>query len=103
MEDEVNGAYEVLVKVVVFAKTAAADAQLQSIEFEALRIRDIVQNLLTFSRNAAERCSWARRIILTSVYRMAAGGSPSMEPKLPWPSIKGYRNEKSWASRASEP
>ena len=25
----------------------------------------------------------------TSVYRMAAGGSPSTEPKLPWPSMSG--------------
>ena len=29
------------------------------------------------------------RDIRISVYRMAAGGSPSMEPKLPCPSISG--------------
>ena len=34
-----------------------------------------------------------------SVYRMAAGGSLSTEPKLPWPSINGARIEKSWAMR----
>ena len=30
-----------------------------------------------------------------SVYRIAAGGSPSMEPKLPWPSTRGYLRENS--------
>ena len=34
-----------------------------------------------------------------SVYRMAAGGSLSTEPKLPWPSISGARIEKFWAMR----
>ena len=34
-----------------------------------------------------------------SVYRMAAGGSLSTEPKLPCPSIRGMRIEKSWAIR----
>ena len=34
-----------------------------------------------------------------SVYRMAAGGSLSTEPKLPCPSIKGIDMEKSWAIR----
>ena len=34
-----------------------------------------------------------------SVYRMAAAASPSMEPKLPWPSTSGWRMEKSWAMR----
>ena len=28
---------------------------------------------------------------------MAAALSPSIEPKLPWPLIKGYLSEKSWA------
>ena len=36
-----------------------------------------------------------------SVYRAAAGGSPSMLPKLPCPSINGARREKSWAMRTS--
>ena len=31
--------------------------------------------------------------------RMAAGGSPSTEPKLPCPSMSGTRIEKSWAMR----
>src|SRR5215469_9321771 len=30
---------------------------------------------------------------------MAAGGSPSIDPKLPWPSISGTRMEKPWAMR----
>ena len=34
---------------------------------------------------------------LTSVYLIAAAGSPSIDPKLPCPSTKGYLNEKSWA------
>ena len=38
---------------------------------------DVGQHLLGDFRQAA------------SVYRMAAGGSPSTEPKLPWPSISG--------------
>ena len=41
---------------------------------------------------------FARR---TSVYRMAAGGSPSTEPKLPWPSTSGRRMENSCAMRTS--
>ena len=36
-----------------------------------------------------------------SVYRMAAGGSLSTEPKLPCPSIKGIDMEKLWAIRTS--
>ena len=36
-----------------------------------------------------------------SVYRMAAGGSLSTEPKLPWPSMSGMRMEKSCAMRTS--
>ena len=36
-----------------------------------------------------------------SVYRMAAGLSPSMEPKLPWPSTSGTRITKGCAMRAS--
>ena len=35
----------------------------------------------------------------TSVYRIAAGLSPSTEPKLPWPSISGTRMEKVCAMR----
>jgi hypothetical protein len=34
-----------------------------------------------------------------SVYRYAAGGSPSIEPKFPWPSTVGWRMEKSCAMR----
>jgi len=35
---------------------------------------------------------------LASVYRIAAAPSPSMEPKLPCPSTRGYLVLKSWAS-----
>ena len=38
---------------------------------------------------------------LASVYREAAGGSPSTEPKLPCPSMSGARIEKSCAMRTS--
>lgn len=31
---------------------------------------------------------------LHSVYRMAAGGSASIEPKFPWPWMSGHLNEK---------
>jgi len=44
--------------------------------------------------------SVARRARRASVYRIAAGGSSSIEPKLPWPSTSGYRSAKSWAMRA---
>ena len=37
----------------------------------------------------------------TSVYRMAAALSPSIEPKLPCPSTSGWRIEKSWAIRTT--
>ena len=36
-----------------------------------------------------------------SVYRYAAGGSPSTDPKLPWPSTRGYRMLKSCERRTS--
>ena len=48
------------------------------------------------------RSIWsARGVMRASVYRMAAGLSPSMEPKFPWPSTSGPRSEKGWAMRAS--
>ena len=34
-----------------------------------------------------------------SVYLMAAGGSPSTLPKLPWPVISMWRIENGWAMR----
>ena len=34
---------------------------------------------------------------LLSVYLIAAGGSPSMDPKLPCPSTRGYLSENSCA------
>ena len=42
-----------------------------------------------------------RTMGLASVYRIAAGGSPSTDPKLPWPSMSGARMLKSCASRTS--
>eukprot|EP00967_Tisochrysis_lutea_P058865 scaffold75006_cov36-Tisochrysis_lutea.AAC.4 len=46
------------------------------------------------SDNSASRARGASR---HSVYRIAAGGSGSMEPKFPCPSISGALNEKSCA------
>ena len=43
----------------------------------------------------------ATRASLISVYRMAAGGSPSMDPKLPWPSISGTSMVNGCASRTA--
>ena len=43
------------------------------------------------------RSCMAALVILASVYRMAAAESPSMEPKLPWPSTKGKLMAKGWA------
>ncbi len=37
--------------------------------------------------------------IYDAMVRMAAARSPSIEPKLPWPSISGKRMEKDWARR----
>mmetsp|Transcript_4941 Transcript_4941/g.15638 ORF Transcript_4941/g.15638 Transcript_4941/m.15638 type:complete len:216 (+) Transcript_4941:1889-2536(+) len=45
--------------------------------------------------------SRARRCSLHSVYRIAAGGSGSLDPKLPWPSTSGARREKGCAIRTS--
>ena len=47
--------------------------------------------------------STARGVILASVYLMAAGESPSMDPKLPWPSTSVSLSAKSCAMRASAP
>jgi hypothetical protein len=46
-----------------------------------------MKSTVSFSMSAS--ISVASRAMRTSVYRMAAGGSPSMEPKLPWPSTTG--------------
>ena len=47
--------------------------------------------------------SMAGAAIRASVYRMAAGGSASMLPKLPWGSISGYRMFQDWPRRTSVP
>ena len=49
----------------------------------------------TVSFSISSRISSAILESLTSVYLMAAGESPSMEPKLPCPSMRGYRSENS--------
>jgi len=45
--------------------------------------------------------SWSISLLIfpkrASVYRIAAASSPSILPKLPWPSTRGYRREKSCA------
>ncbi len=43
----------------------------------------------------------AAAVMRASVYRMAAGGSPSIEPKLPCGSTSGYRMFQSWPMRTS--
>ena len=48
---------------------------------------------------SSRRLSVVRACNRDSVYRMAAGGSLSTEPKLPCPSIRGIDMEKSWAMR----
>ena len=48
---------------------------------------------------SSSRLSVVSACNLDSVYRMAAGGSLSTDPKLPCPSIKGIDIEKSWAIR----
>ncbi len=45
---------------------------------------------LTVSMSMSRSISSAILAILASVYRMAAAGSPSMLPKLPWPSTSMY-------------
>ena len=50
---------------------------------------------------SASSASFARLASRHSVYRIAAGGSGSIEPKLPWPSTSGARSEKSCAIRTS--
>ena len=47
--------------------------------------------------------SIASGVMRASVYRMAAGLSPSMEPKLPWPSTSGARSANGCAMRANAP
>ena len=51
---------------------------------------------LPISSSIASLAMGARRV---SVYRMAAGGSSSTEPKLPWPSSRGWRLAKVCTSR----
>ena len=53
----------------------------------------------TVSSSMSRRISMAIVDRRASVYRYAAGGSPSTEPKLPWPATSGYRSEKSCAIR----
>jgi hypothetical protein len=55
----------------------------------------------TVSASMSRSISVASRARRASVYRMAAAGSLSIEPKLPWPSTNGSRRLKSWARRTS--
>jgi hypothetical protein len=45
----------------------------------------------TVSLSRSSRSSPAAFVSLTSVYRIAAAASPSMDPKFPWPSTRGVR------------
>ncbi len=49
----------------------------------------------TVSLSMSAKSFWDILAIRASVYRIAAGGSPSTEPKFPCPSIKMYLCEKS--------
>ena len=51
----------------------------------------------TVSLSMSRSSSIASRANRASVYRAAAGGSPSIEPKFPCGSTSGYRSEKLWA------
>ena len=51
----------------------------------------------TVSSSTSWSISEAMAASLHSVYLIAAAESPSMLPKLPWPSMIGYRMEKLWA------
>src|SRR6056300_1339712 len=53
----------------------------------------------TVSLSISESISSAILRIRTSVYRIAAGLSPSTLPKLPWPSTSMYRSDQSCAIR----
>mmetsp|Transcript_12608 Transcript_12608/g.17980 ORF Transcript_12608/g.17980 Transcript_12608/m.17980 type:complete len:302 (+) Transcript_12608:1604-2509(+) len=56
----------------------------------------------TVSRcTSCSRASDATLVRRHSVYRMAAAGSLSMEPKFPWPSMRSVPVEKSWARRTN--
>ncbi len=55
----------------------------------------------TVSLPMSRNISMARGASRASVYLMAAGGSPSIEPKLPCGSTSGFRIEKSCAIRTS--
>ena len=55
---------------------------------------------VSFSRSA--NISSVMAAMRASVYLMAAGASPSTEPKFPCPSANGYRSEKSWTILTSE-
>ncbi len=56
----------------------------------------------TVSRSRSRSISSPIFDIRASVYLYAAAGSPSTEPKLPWPSMRGCRREKLWAMRTME-
>ena len=45
------------------------------------------------SENSVVMKSFDRLVNLASVYRIAAGGIPSIEPKFPCGFINGYRND----------
>jgi hypothetical protein len=71
--DEVNGAYEVLVKVALLGQGSAADAQLRSLEFETITMLNAkTQPRLTLGRN--------------TVY--VGAGAPS-ESIVFWPDLQG--------------
>ncbi len=64
----------------------------------SLRVSSKLGAKSTVSLLISANSSVAIRAILASVYLIAAGESPSIEPKLPWPSTSKYLVEKSCAT-----
>ena len=53
----------------------------------------------TVSLSRSSSISAATGVSLASVYLIAAGGSPAIEPKLPWLCTSLWRMFQSWAMR----
>ena len=92
--------------MLVAMPTAIPDAPLTSIlgrragrTTGSLSVLSKLSIQLTVSSSRFASISSAMRASLASVYRMAAGGSSSTLPKLPWPSTSGMRMENGWAMR----
>ena len=61
----------------------------------AMRYTEARLSAVSASMSASISAATAER--RASVYRMAAGGRPAMEPKFPWPWMRRWRMAQSWA------